>query len=369
MAKKILLLACLFACGRAPAGAPEVSQSNSVGSASPTSAQGDTSPPADASAPALPILAAADVPAVPAVPSDCPASAPPAPALHRPGACTVTMQDATGGELWRTQYSWTSGNLVAQSDEQWINWDPNATFWNQYQRTNASYTLSDDGRRTSKDWIHQEVVPMNGGRDSQTWAGTTVFTYGASGRLMASTDTSWAHYLGQEPHRVVVSDEFFQDAAGKIFLTGSTDGFAQVVTVSSVYPNGVVAEDTWTKTNMGSTGTVEHFYDETGALQLIAGHSTDRFGNASYFSTQLQYDGGRLVSVDSPNNWYGDAPPGHTVFGYDPNGNNVERTTTDASGSVVGHWIGVYDAGNNLVCEKDVAGAASYIRTYDYGCF
>jgi hypothetical protein len=115
--KKVLFVACLFACGRA--GAPEVAESNSLRSTSPASAPTNPAPNVDPSAPALPILAAADVSAPPAVPSDCPASAAQAPAVHRPGPCTV-IKGWTTAESWRTQYSWTSGNVVAQSDEHWI---------------------------------------------------------------------------------------------------------------------------------------------------------------------------------------------------------------------------------------------------------
>jgi hypothetical protein len=135
----------------------------------------------------------------------------------------------------------------------------------------------------------------------------------------------------------------------------------------------VVSSYSTTVSPASGTATRVQRYDEHGTLLQDDLLSTNRFGETTTYSSTFNYQGGRIVSVDTAPtlNWNG-APPGHTDYRYDASGNNVERTTTDFAGGV--HYLAVYDTANNLVCERSTAArwddfAHNYVRHYDYGCF
>jgi len=121
---------------------------------------------------------------------------------------------------------------------------------------------------------------------------------------------------------------------------------------------------------------------------------TDRFSHTTTSSAKYQYDGDRIVSIDTESgfwaskpagidlgegiisrvdasNYYAGTPSaGHTVYRYDTSGNNFERVTTDPSGNVTARYLAVYDTAKNLICEQNTrAGLPDSVIHYDYSCF
>jgi hypothetical protein len=352
---------------------------------------GGTQPQLPSDVPALTILAPEDAPARPAVDASCPIAAPTA-TVHYPGPCTILEFQPATKETYRTQRRWAASVRVAETTGYWTADFPGGAY-SQFDRSSIAWTLTVDGRPLRAVALDQSIYGTTPGGRSAT-AGFTDFTYDTAGRLVGSDNTYWARTPGYPFDRLDYKDGYLVDAVGRSFLvTREPHGWGGITPAldrgflftplpvidqphsvsSSLHPNGVVSSYSTTLSRASGTDTRVQRYDEHGTLlqdQLV---STDRFGQTTTYSSTYNYEGGRIASVDTAPtvNWKG-APPGHTDYQYDARGNNVERTTTDASGDV--HYLAVYDTANNLVCEQSTATrsddfAHTYVRHYDYGCF
>jgi YD repeat-containing protein len=324
------------------------------------------------------VLTAAEVPATPQPALTC-GIAPETPAVRHLGPCSAVgflTRDQSDPYLTRATNLWSSGQLVDATQEIWGNY-PSA------RRT--------DYLRTSQHQIHDangRLFEAVGARDyfqspeimySESTRTVVDYAYDAAGKLASSTTRGRSRNPDSTPETYPENSwegsTFFVDARGTVFtktkfpLAGGPfwlqDGDF------TVYPDGMVRTATITSVQNGGgyLRTVDTTsYDESG---LVLEHDTtafNRFGYPSITTVTYNYSAGLIANVFTVTAY---EKPSTAVYKYDAAGNNFERVTTNADGSLKSTWTGVYDRGGNLVCESttNANGELLNIVHYDYGCF
>jgi hypothetical protein len=377
--KRVILVLLLCACGR---GASTAGTQDSP----PAPAPPEQSAPPDGGAatvqqmpvPEPHVLTTAEVPAAPQPALTC-GVAPETRAVRHLGPCTAVgflIREQRYSYLTRATNVWSSGQLVDATQEIWGNY-PSARRTD-YLRTSQHQIDDANGRLFetvgARDYFQSPEIMY-----SASTRTVVDYAYDAAGKLASSTTRGRARNADSPlpdtyAERAWQGSTYFVDARGTVFtktispLAGGT--FSQDGDFT-VYPDGMVRTATTTSINTmgGYSRTVDTTsYDESG---LVLEHDTtnfDRFGHPSPTTVTYNYSAGRIANVVTV---YRGEKPITALYKYDGAGNNFERVTTKADGSLKSTWTGVYDRGANLVCESttDENGALLHIVHYDYGCF